>query len=144
MVASADDDGEYTEEALQAAYDELVEIYDMWQENPTEEYFAELADEYSDDSAEGGLYEEIYKGQMVTEFNDFCFADHETGDTGIVLGQSDAYAGYHLIYYVGEGDTYSNVLADEALRSEDFPAYRDELASTYTVSTGWAIRFGKS
>ncbi|MCD8100272.1 MAG: peptidyl-prolyl cis-trans isomerase [Oscillospiraceae bacterium] len=144
IQAEADDDGEYTEEALQAAYDELVEIYDMWQEDPTEEYFAELADEYSDDSAEGGLYEEIYKGQMVTEFNDFCFADHETGDTGIVLGQSDSYAGYHLIYFVGEGDTYSNVLADEALRSEDFTAYRDELAGTYTVSTGWAIRFGKS
>ena len=61
----------------------------------TEDSFAELANKYSEDegsNTNGGLYENIAKGQMVQEFNDFCFADHKAGDTGIVYGESSSYA----------------------------------------------------
>ena len=36
----------------------------------------------------GGLYTEVYQGQMVTEFNDWCFDEsRQPGDTGIVYNE---------------------------------------------------------
>ena len=84
----------------------------------TEERFAALAEQYSEDAGSntnGGLYENIYKGQMVADFDAFCFEGHKSGDIGVVYGESGSYAGYHLIYFVGEGELYSNVIARNAL-----------------------------
>ena len=120
IKAEADEEGNYTDEAKEAALARIEEIYAEWQEGEaTENSFAELANTYSDDggsNTNGGLYEGIYKGQMVTEFNDFCFDEsRQPGDTGIVYGESSSYAGYHVMYYVGEGELYSNVLAENSL-----------------------------
>ena len=52
---------------------------------------------------------------MVQEFNDFCFGGHKSGDVGIVYGESSGYAGYHLVYFVGEGELYSSLIARDAL-----------------------------
>ena len=73
-----------------------------WEEGArTEDSFAELANELSADTGsntKGGLYTEVYKGQMVTEFNDWCFdASRKDGDTGIV----DTTYGSHVMYFVG-------------------------------------------
>ena len=48
---------------------------------------------------------------MVQEFNDFCFAPHKSGDLGVVYGENSGYAGWHLVYFVGEGEPYSRVIA---------------------------------
>ena len=76
-----------------------------WEEGArTEDSFAELANELSADTGsntKGGLYTEVYKGQMVTEFNDWCFDEsRQPGDTGIVYNEG-SYTGYHVIYFVG-------------------------------------------
>ena len=76
------------------------------------------AEKYSEDAGSntnGGLYEGIYRGQMVPEFNDFCFAGHKSGDIGVVYGENSGYAGYHLVYFVGEGENYSSEIARNAL-----------------------------
>lgn len=121
--AAADENGEYTDEAKQAALDRINEIKAEYESGDrTEESFAELARQYSEDSgssSDGGLYEEIYKGEMVTEFNDFCFAGHKSGDIGVVYGESSSYAGYHLIYFVSEGELYSDLIARSALSQAD-------------------------
>ncbi|MFT3949619.1 MAG: peptidylprolyl isomerase [Agriterribacter sp.] len=57
--------------------------------------FAELAAKYSDDPGskdKGGEYNFFPNGQMVKEFNDFCF-EGKTGDKGVVKTQF----GYHVI-----------------------------------------------
>ena len=58
-------------EAAQKAQD----ILDEWKAgDATEDSFAALANEYSQDpgsNTTGGLYEQVYQGQMVTEFNDW-------------------------------------------------------------------------
>ena len=78
----------------------------------TEDSFAKLAEENSSDNADaGGLYENIYKGQMVSEFEDWCFdSARKPGDAGIV---KTTY-GYHVMYFVGEGESYrrSQILND--------------------------------
>lgn len=73
----------------------------QWREGEaTEESFAELAKENTTDtgSAEnGGLYENVTQGQMVTEFNDWCFDEaRESGDVDIV----QTTYGYHIMYFV--------------------------------------------
>lgn len=78
------------------------EIYDMWLSGEaTEDSFAELAGEYSSDpgsATNGGLYEEVYPGQMVASFNDWCFDEsRQVGDSGIV--ETDY--GYHIMYFSG-------------------------------------------
>lgn len=66
----------------------------------TEDAFAALATEKSQDpgsQANGGLYQRVYPGQMVQEFNDWCFDEaRKSGDTGMV---KTTY-GYHVMYFV--------------------------------------------
>ncbi|MCR5135679.1 MAG: leucine-rich repeat protein, partial [Oscillospiraceae bacterium] len=116
IKAEADEEGNYTDEAKEAAKARAEEILAEFEAGEkTEDSFAALAEQYSEDegsNTNGGLYENIYQGQMVTEFNDFCFGGHEPGDTGIVYGESGSYAGYHVIYYVGDGQLYSDYLAE--------------------------------
>ena len=124
-AADADGDGTYSDEEKAAALERIQEIEQEWREGvATEESFAALATLYTEDDGSkenGGLYEGIYKGQMVPEFNDFCFAGHSSGDTGIVYGESSSYAGYHLIYFVNaDGELYSRTMADEEMRSEAY------------------------
>ena len=122
IKAEAGEDGTYSDEAKQAALDRINEIKAEFDSgDKSEESFAALAEKYSEDggsNTNGGLYENIYKGEMVQEFNDFCFAPHQKGDVAVVYGESSGYAGYHLVYFVGEGELYSNVIADSALASE--------------------------
>lgn len=106
-AASYADDGttSISDEAWADAEAEAQRIYDEWLAgDATEESFAELAEEYTQDPGSmttGGLYEEVFPGQMVAEFNDWCFADgRAVGDHGIV---KTSY-GYHIMYFSGEGD----------------------------------------
>ncbi|MBQ9270266.1 MAG: peptidylprolyl isomerase [Oscillospiraceae bacterium] len=110
LIAPAVEEGA-TEEESQKAKDEAKaeaeRILKEWQEGAhTEESFGELAATYSTDGGSnlnGGLYENVYPGQMVEAFNDWCFDESRTaGDTGIV--ETDF--GYHIIYFAGTTDNY--------------------------------------
>ena len=91
-----------------------------------------LANEKSTDTGSntnGGLYEDVYPGQMVTAFNDWCFdSARKSGDTGIV----ETTYGYHVIYYVGTtGQTYRDYQI-----VNDMEAWSQELLESYTVTMG--------
>lgn len=145
VMAEADEDGTYSMEALTAARERAEEILAEYEAGDrTEESFAALAEQYSEDSGSntnGGLYENIARGQMVEEFDVFCFEEHQPGDTGIVFGESSSYAGYHVMYYVGEGELYSNYLARTDLQSEAMENWNSELAEACTVEEGFGFRF---
>ena len=94
-VTYSDEEWKNCEEAAQA-------ILDAWLAgDKTEESFAALAAEKTEDpgsQATGGLYEQVYEGQMVPEFNDWCFdASRQYGDYGLV---KTTY-GYHVMFFVG-------------------------------------------
>ena len=145
IMAEADEEGNYTDEAKEAAKARAEEILAEYQAgDKTEESFAALAEQYSEDTGSntnGGLYENIYHGQMVTEFNDFCFGGHKPGDTAIVYGESGSYAGYHVVYYVGEGPLYSDYIAKSELQSEAMSDWTSELNEACTVTEGFGFRF---
>ncbi len=87
-------------ETKEAAKAEAERIYDLFKNgNGTEAEFAALATRYSTDEgsfAVGGLYERIKKGEMVAEYDDWCFDEsRKYGDTGIVATTF----GYHIMFY---------------------------------------------
>lgn len=91
-----------TEEQWAAAEKEANDLLNEWlTKHPDEEGFAVMAEAYTDDpgsASNGGLYEDVYVGQMVPEFENWCFdASRQTGDYGIV---KTTY-GYHIMYFVG-------------------------------------------
>ncbi len=119
-------EGEQTETAMATAKAKAEEIYRLWQEEPTEEHFSLLALEHNQDPGSqesGGLYEEVYPGQMVSTFNDWCFDEsRQPGDAGIV--ETDY--GYHIMYYVSQTDT---VYSDEnaQIAGVAYDAWLDDL-----------------
>ena len=90
---------EATDEMLEEKAQQILSDWDG-----TEEGFASLAEQYSQDTGSntnGGLYEDVVTGSMVTSFNNGCYEDgRKAGDTGIV---SSDY-GYHIMYFVGYSD----------------------------------------
>lgn len=109
-----------------AAQKRAEELYAQFLQNPTEENFAEMAGEYSDDTgsvSNGGLYTDVQPGDMITEFNDWCFDEsRQPGDHEII---QTSY-GSHIMYFVGESETaYSDPNADAA--GEKYNAWLDEL-----------------
>lgn len=144
-AVDADGDGTYSDAEKQTAYDAVKAIEDEWLAGGgTEESFAALANEKSEDTGSntnGGLYEQIYKGQMVTEFNDFCFGERSVGDYAIVYGENSAYAGYHLVYFSGENALYTRVVAENAMRQADGDAAINDLTVDLTPvhASGWRL-----
>ena len=132
------EDGTYTDEAKEAARTSAEEILNEWKSgDATEDSFAELANTKSTDSGSngnGGLYENVYPGQMVTAFNDWCFdADRKPGDTGIV----ETSYGYHVMYFVGtSGQTYREYQITNDLRTEDMQTWMDGLLENYPITMG--------
>lgn len=102
-LAAGDDGYEAQQAELKAAARAKAEdILTQWKSGAaTEDSFAALAGECTMDPGSkytGGLYSQVTPGQMVSEFNDWCFdSSRKTGDTGIV----DTTYGSHVMYFVG-------------------------------------------
>lgn len=103
---------ELSEEEIAKKKTEAEDVLKKFNEgDKSEDSFAALANEYTEDTdtSNGGLYEHIYPGQMVTEFNDWCFnANRKPGDVEIVKTQF----GYHIIYFVANdgADYYDSTI----------------------------------
>jgi hypothetical protein len=126
----------YTVEEKDNALKKAEELLNQWKSGEaTEESFAELANAESDDGdgTTGGLYTDIYPGQMVEAFEDWCFADHEVGDTGIV----ETEYGYHVMYFSGNSETtYRDYQIAQELRTNDFNAWYTALVEAVTSTEG--------
>ena len=144
VKAEADENGAYTDEAKAAAKARAEEILKEFESgDKSEDSFAALAELYTEDTAsaaDGGLYENIAKGQMVEEFDAFCFEGHKKGDTAVVYGESSSYAGYHVMYYVGEGQQYSDYIAELDMRNADTTEWLNELTAKYETKEGFGMR----
>ena len=145
VEAEANEDGTYSEAALAEAEAAAQAIYEQWLENPTEDNFAALANERTDDAGSdttGGLYENVAHHNMVDGINDFLFnSGAKPGDCTVVYGSNGAYAGYHVVYYVGDAGIYADLLAENRVRNADYEAFIAELEASYTATTGFGMKF---
>jgi len=121
------------QEAKDAAKAKAEEILAQWEAgDKTEEAFAALATEHTQDpgsAGTGGLYENVYPGQMVPAFNDWCFDEaRKTGDTGIV--ETDY--GYHIMFFVEEtGESYWHLKVDAAYKNKCYLEFCEEVKAEY-------------
>ena len=127
----------YSENEKKAALDTINDLKAKWESgDANEDSFAALAKEKTEDTAtaeKGGLLEDVYPGQMVTNFNDWCFDEsRKAGDVGVVESEY----GYHLIYFVKTTDTtYRNHMITKALRDKDYDAWFEATAKAINVTT---------
>ena len=92
----------FSEEAWAVAEKNADDILNQWLSGEqTEESFAALANAFSADTGSntnGGLYTEVYVGQMVEEFETWCFDEaRQVGDYGIVRTS----LGFPIMYFSG-------------------------------------------
>ncbi len=136
-----EDKGEdgYTQAQWQACLEAAQKIYDEWLAGDrTEEHFGELANQYSDDNdgevTDGGIYTFVSEGDMVEDFNSWCFEEgRKPGDTDIVKTKF----GYHVMYFVGSEEvwftqTRSVYIADKSNEIVD------EVLSKYTMTVDYS------
>lgn len=103
----------------------------------TEDSFSELAKKNSADgnASEGGLYENVYPGQMVNSFSAWCFdSSRKSGDVAIVQTEY----GYHIIYFVkATGTPAWQYTAQQALASDDSQDATKKLEDSYELKVNW-------
>ena len=119
----------FTDAEKKAALEKAEKIYNEWvKSGASEEDFKDLVEEHSGDTAsveDGGLYENVFPGQMVEKFEDFCFDENrKPGDHGIVESTS----GYHIMLFVGDSDvTYRDFMIKAELRADELEEWLDDL-----------------
>ena len=137
---TADENGmiTYSDEEKAAAKEKAEALLKTFNEGEkTEEAFAKLATENTTDPGSkenGGLYENIYPGQMVPSFDEWSFADgRKAGDTGIV--ESDY--GYHVMYSCGQGElSFRDLQITQELTNEAMQTWYDDLMEKTTTVDG--------
>lgn len=134
-LTSEDEGYEEEQETLNAAAEaKAQEIYQEWKDGEaTEESFAALAMEYSDDgnASDGGIYRQVYEGQMVPTFNDWCFDPaRKPGDNGIV--ETDY--GFHIMYYVSDDQPRWMTQVSDDLKTKDFSDWSESLYADANIT----------
>ena len=103
----------------------------------TEDAFAQLAKDNSADNnaKDGGLYENVYPGQMVNSFGNWCFdSSRKSGDVAMV--QTDY--GYHIMYFVKQTNMPAwKYTAQQAMASSDGDADTKALEKSYSIKEHW-------
>ena len=132
---ATDEEKELSEQSDADAKAKIEEIYDEWKSGDmTEDSFALLAMEYSEDLGSvstGGLIEDFSEGNMVAEFDEWCFDEsRQPGDTEIVKSSY----GYHLIYYVSPGDSEWRHTIISQLKLDSYNEYYETLTEKYPVT----------
>ena len=129
---------EFSEEAWAVGEEKANEIYELYLSGDmTEESFAALANEHSADggsNTNGGLYTDVMQGDMVAEFDAWCFDPaRQVGDTAVV--RTDL--GFHVMYFSG-----SEVLWPTYVRQDMQAEYQQELltaaAEKYPVEIAYS------
>ena len=126
----------YTEAEKEKAKNEAQLIYDEWLNGAkTEDSFAELAKKYTDDGNGdvGGIYYDIYPGQMVQTFNDWCFDSSRVhGDHGLV----ETEFGYHIMFYSADSETsYRDFMSSNDKLQLDMEAWQKALLDAAKLDT---------
>lgn len=120
-----------------AAKARAEEIYQEWKDgDATEDSFADLAKTHSSDgnSALGGIYENVYKGQMVEPYETWCFDPaRKPGDTGIV----ETEYGFHIMYFVGDGMIKWMLDVKTDMDTEEYDTWLTTHLESYPIKKNW-------
>ena len=128
----------YSDEEKAAAEQKANDLLSQFEAGEkTEDAFAALATENTMDPGSkenGGLYENVYRGQMVPTFNDWVFdSSRKAGDTGVVGTEY----GYHVMYFCGDGSmSYRDSMIRNELVTADMEKWSQTLLDAVTTVDG--------
>lgn len=108
------------------------DIQKAWQDAGGDEAsFAKYADENtSTEGLEGGLYEQMTTGTLDTNVDKWCFdSSRKSGDSQIIYTDD----GFHLVYFVGEGEPSWKVEVRKAMRTQDTNTWYDSLSKNAKI-----------
>lgn len=134
----------YSEKEKQTAKTEAEKLLQQFKDSiaketdaaKIEEKFGELANKESDDNngkvTNGGIYEDIYPGQMVKAFEDWCFDEsRKAGDTGLV----ETEYGWHVMFYSSTDElTYRDSMIADDMLEEDMEKWENGLIEKTTCT----------
>ncbi|MBO7252033.1 MAG: peptidylprolyl isomerase [Oscillospiraceae bacterium] len=114
------------------------EVLDLWLAgDKTEDSFAALANEKSADggsNTNGGLYQNVYVGQMVPPFEEWCFdANRQYGDYGLV--RTDY--GYHIMFFVGSKPVWKTYAENDWI-TEQAGLFIEGLTANYPMTVDYS------
>ncbi len=117
------------------------ELLNEWRKDPTVEKFTQLVKDNSMDPGSletGGLYEDVAPGDMVTEFDEWMFAEErQLDDSSVVYSES---TGYHVMWYVGEGSiTVWEQNANNSLEADAYSADYEKLEEAHKLTYDYAL-----
>ena len=123
----------YSDEDWKTCETEAQAILDQWLAgDKTEESFAALATEKTEDpgsQATGGLYRQVYEGQMVPAFNDWCFdASRQYGDYGLVQTNY----GYHVMFFVNSTPSWT-YYTESDWKNDQSAKLQEEIVANYPM-----------
>ena len=106
----------------------------------TEDAFAALAAQNG--AADGGLKENVYRGQLDDALDSWCYdSARRPGDTALLQGSD----GFYVLYFVGPGDNCRLDTVREALQQNDYQDWYDALAAASSFRTHWfGMKFAAS
>ena len=118
----------YSEEEWESCRIAAQELFDQYLAGEkTEAAFGAMANEYSEDQdgnvTNGGLYEDVYLGEMVEPFEEWIFdGNRQPGDTGLIKTRY----GYHIMYFVERSDAMEQWLFAEGRKGGDMEMIKTE------------------
>ena len=139
-----DEDGvmTYTDAEWEACRESAQKLLDEFLANdPTEEKFADLAVEYSQDSgsaSNGGLYTQLTAGYgFIANFeNWYVDESRQVGDTGLVKNTESSVQGYHIMYFSGSQPIWRYEV-QSAILSEGTTAMMDEARAKFPMEVNY-------
>ena len=122
-----------TDEASKAAAkDKAEKLYNEYLKNPTLDHFIKLAQDNSADgsASKGGLIEGVYPGQMVENFDKWCFEEgRKAGDHGLI----ETEYGWHLMYYDGDNANIYKTAAERYAEAK-YSTWEEDLFKQYSLA----------
>jgi len=148
------DDNDYTSRTLRTIYVSLSATADEGEKETTkeqaqgyldtylagertEEAFAELADQHSEDGIVGGLQENMGKNDLTAVLSDWLYdANRKVGDTELLETSS----GYYVALYCGEGENYKSFIIENSMDSTYYNDMVDRMSESFPAET---VRMGQ-
>ena len=119
----------YSDEEWESCRKEAPKLLDQGRtEDGTEEGFAQYAMDHTQDpgsQSTGGLYTDVYVGQVVEPFEDWCFDESRVyGDTGLV----QTTYGYHIMFYVADHEIWISSVESQIINERSMERVSEAVA----------------
>ena len=142
IQTETDENGSVNDSAISAAQATVDEILAAYNEDPTEDNFAALANQYNGTATNGGLQENVIMGTLANyELEQFLFDEsaRQPGDIYTFYKNGS----YYIAYFVGYGAQYNLQIAQNLMAQEQYTGLIEAKQAEYPIKKLFAFRFTK-